>query len=285
MRIQSRRLTSVTTIALGTLLVSAARGLDLQPQIDSFAKPLIEDGEAVGFVVGILKDGQTQVIAYGQTVKGSSTAPNGDTVYEIGSVSKVFTSLLLADMVIAGKVKLDDPMQKYLPDSVKMPIKDDQPITLVHLATHTSGLPRLPDNFAPADPANPYADYTVEKLYAFLNGHPLQRPPGEYEYSNVGPALLGHVLTLHEGASYEQLLIDRISKPLGMEDCRITLSEEQKKRLAPPYNAALEPDKGWDQPVFVGAGGIRSTVNDLLKFTAANLKDDSTSLTRAMHLR
>src|SRR6185436_15165631 len=85
LRIQSRRLISVTTIALGTLLVSTARGLDLQPQIDSLAKPLIEDGEVVGFVVGILKDGQTQVLDYGETSKGSGTAPSGDTVYEIGS--------------------------------------------------------------------------------------------------------------------------------------------------------------------------------------------------------
>src|SRR5262245_23041102 len=117
-------------------------------------------------VVGILKDGETQVISYGETRKGSGIAPGADTVYEIGSITKVFTSVLLAQEVLRGGVKLADPVQQYLPATVRMPVVGGTPITLEHLATHTSGLPRMPDNFAPADPGNPYADYTVERMYA-----------------------------------------------------------------------------------------------------------------------
>ena len=99
------------------------------------------------------------------------------TIYEIGSIGKAFTGVLLADMVNAGQVKLDDPLQKYVPKSVKVPV-NGQPITLEHLVTQTSGLPRLPDNMVPKDPLNPYADYTVKQMYEFLAKHQLRRAPG-----------------------------------------------------------------------------------------------------------
>jgi D-alanyl-D-alanine-carboxypeptidase/D-alanyl-D-alanine-endopeptidase len=265
-------------------LATTAYGLDLQPKIDPLARPLLEDGLVVGFVVGVVKDGETQVIAYGETTKGSHVAPNGDTVYEIGSVSKAFTGVLLADMVERGIVKLDDPVQKYLPEGVKMPVAGGKPITLEHLATHTSGLPRLPDNFKPADWSNPYADYTESQLHEFLKGHELRRPPGEHEYSNYGMGLLGHLLARQTDRTYEQCLVEQICKPLGMHDTSITFSEDQRKRLAPPYNGALKLGSTWDLTTLAGAGGIRSTCNDMIKFIRANLADDDKPLTRALGL-
>src|SRR5262245_66523377 len=112
-------------------------------------------------------------------------------------------------------MKLGDPVQQYLPASVRVPVADRTPITLEHLVTHTSGLPRLPDNFAPADASNPYADYTVTQMYAFLSGHKLRRPPEQWEYSNFAMGLLNHVLALHPGTTYEQLLTDRRGMRLG----------------------------------------------------------------------
>jgi CubicO group peptidase (beta-lactamase class C family) len=265
-------------------LTPASYGLDLRPKIEPWARPLLEDGIAVGFVIGIVKDGQTQVIAYGETTKGSGIAPTGDTVYEIGSISKVFTGVLLADMVQSGSVTLDDLVQQYLPASVQVPVAGGQPITLEHLATHTSGLPRLPDNFKPADPSNPYADYTVEQMYAFLSGHELRRPPGQYEYSNYAMGLLGHVLARQGGTTYEQLLIEHICTPLGMQDTRITLDDALRQRLALPYHAALKPAKNWDLPTLPGAGAIRSTAHDTLKFIKANLASDNQPLTQALGL-
>src|SRR5262249_17975702 len=137
---------------------------------------------------------------------------------------------------------------------------------------------------APTDVFNPYADYTVAQMYAFLNGHKLRRPPGEYEYSNYGMGLLGHVLARHAGTTYEQLLIERIGAPLGMRDTRITLDERRRRRFAAPYNAALQPAKNWDLPTLPGAGAIRSTCHDLLKFIQANLASDEQPLTQALRL-
>jgi CubicO group peptidase (beta-lactamase class C family) len=276
------RIIATSLIALAALAAST-RADDLAAKITALAQPYIDDGTAVGFVIGVLKDGKTRYFAFGTTEKGTNSPPNENTVYEMGSVSKVFTGTLLADMVERGEVKLDDPVQKYLPKGVTMPMFGDAPITLEHLATHTSGLPRMPDNFEPKDPTNPYADYTVEQMYAFLEKHTLRRGPGEQEYSNLGMGLLGQLLADRAGMSYERLLTERITKPLGISDTRITLDDELRKRLAKPYNAALELESNWDIPAMAGAGAIRSTASDMLKFAQANLADDG-RLSKAVHL-
>lgn len=283
----SVRTMKTTLLLVSTLLIVSspkANALDLQSAIDPLAKQLLADDLAVGFVVGIYKDGETQVIGYGETEQGKGVVPDGDTIYEIGSSSKVFTGILLADLVERGRVKLDDPMQEYLRDSTKTQLSNTSHITFEHLATHTSGLPRLPDNLQPADPMNPYADYTRQQIFAFLKEHELRRAPGEYEYSNFGMGLLGLLLASRERTSYEELLVERIAKPCRMDDTCVTLSDDQRGRLAPPYDAALQPTKNWDLPTLTGAAGIRSTANDMLKFIAANLADDDKPLTKALQL-
>lgn len=279
-------LIKTTFLFASILLIVSSKGnaLDLQPQIDPLADQLLATKQAVDFVVGIYKGGETQVISYGEIEKGSGQAPNGETIYEIGSASKVFTGVLLADMIERGRVKLDDPMQMYLPEVAKMQITNSTHITFEHLATHTSGLPVLPDNLQPADWMNPYADYTFKQIFAFLKDHKPRRAPGEYEYSNFGMGLLGVLLASREKVSYEKLLIDRIAKPCGMNDTCVKLSHEQRQRLAPPYDAALQPAKNWDIPTLAGAGAIRSTTDDMLKFIAANLAHDDKPLTKALHL-
>ncbi|MGH7140753.1 MAG: serine hydrolase [Pirellulales bacterium] len=263
---------------------SSGQSLDLQPEIDPLAKQLLANEVVVGFVVGIYKDGEKQVIGYGETEKGKGVAPDGDTIYEIGSASKAFTGVLLADLVLRGRVKLDDPLQKYLPAAAKTDLKNPSNITFEHLATHTSGLPRLPDNLHPADLANPYADYSFQPVYTFLKEHKMRRAPGEYEYSNYGMGLLGVLLARREKMSYEELLVTRIAKPCGMRDTCVSLSKKQRERLAPPYDAALQAAKNWDIPTLAGAGGIRSTTYDMLKFIEANLADDDKPLTKAFRL-
>ncbi len=275
---------TATLWALTCLSANSALALDLRAEIEPLAKQLLADEVAVGFVIGIFKDGEKQVIAYGEIDKGKGAAPDGDTIYEIGSASKAFTGVLLADLVLRGRLKLDDPFQKYLPEAAKADLKNPSNITFEHLATHSSGLPRLPANLQPADIANPYADYTFQQMYAFLKEHKLRRPPGEYAYSNLGMGLLGDLLARREKMSYEELLVVRIAKPCGMDDTRVTLSDNQRQRLAPPYDAALQPAKNWDMPAFAGAGGIRSTTHDMLKFIEANLADDDQPLTKAFWL-
>jgi serine-type D-Ala-D-Ala carboxypeptidase/endopeptidase len=239
--------------------------------------------QSVGIVVGIIGPEGRRIIAYGHLEKGDARPLNGDTVFEIGSITKVFTSLLLADMVQRGEVALDDPVAKYLPPGVKMPERNGRSITLVDLATHTSGLPPIPTNMTPKDAANPYADYSVEQLYQFLSSYELTRDIGsQYAYSNLGGGLLGHVLARRAGMDYEALVRSRICDPLHMKSTRITLTPDMKARLAAGHNAALDPVENWDLPTFAGAGALRSTANDLLNFLAANLGYTKSPLAPAM---
>ncbi|MBZ5695234.1 MAG: serine hydrolase [Acidobacteriia bacterium] len=239
--------------------------------------------QSVGIVVGVIGPEGRRIVAYGHLEKGDPRPLNGDTVFEIGSATKVFTSLLLADMVQRGEAALDDPVAKYLPPGAKMPGRNGRSITLVDLSTHTSGLPRLPTNMTPKDAANPYADYSVEQLYQFLSGYQLPRDIGsQYEYSNLGGGLLGHVLARRAGMDYEALVRSRICDPLGMNDTRITLTPEMKARLAAGHNQALDTVANWDLPTLAGAGALRSTANDLLTFLAANLGYTKSPLAPAM---
>ncbi|HTX39758.1 MAG TPA: serine hydrolase [Bryobacteraceae bacterium] len=237
----------------------------------------------IGMVAGVIDAHGRRVVAYGSLAKDDPRHLGGDTVFEIGSMTKVFTSLLLMDMTRRGEVALTDPVSKYLPATVKMPERNGRKITLADLSTQSSGLPRMPSNFAPKDPANPYADYSVQQMYDFLSGYQLTRDIGsQYEYSNLGVGLLGHVLTLRAGMSYEALVRSRICEPLGMADTRVTLTPGMKARLAVGHNESLQPVANWDIPTFAGAGALRSTVNDMLIFLAANLGYTKTALAQDM---
>jgi CubicO group peptidase (beta-lactamase class C family) len=239
--------------------------------------------QSVGIVVGVIDSTGRRVISDGKFDVGDSRAVDGNTIFEIGSVTKVFTSLLLADMVQRGEVALTDPVAKYLPVGVKMPERNGRQITLEDLATHTSGLPRLPSNLNPKDHANPYTDYSVEQLYQFLSGYQLTRDIGsQYEYSNLGGGLLGHALARRAGMDYEKLVRSRICDPLEMRSTGITLSEEMKTRFAVGHDATMQRVAYWDLPTFAGAGALRSTVNDMLTFVAANLGYVKSPLAPAM---
>jgi CubicO group peptidase (beta-lactamase class C family) len=243
----------------------------------------VDQKKAVGIIVAAIDAHGRNTVSYGTVARDRSDAPDGNTVFEIGSITKVFTSLLLADMAERGEVRLDEPVADLLPKTVKVPSHNGRQITLLDLSTQSSGLPRLPTNAHPADFMNPYADYTPAKLYEFLSGYKLTRDPGEkYEYSNLGAGLLGHALALKAGMSYEELLRKRIFDPLGMHDTSITLTADQKKRLAPGYNAALNPAANWDFDALAGCGALRSTANDMLTFLSANLELTDTPLKAAM---
>src|SRR5262245_22194246 len=197
----------------------------LQQRID-------EKKKGVAIVVGLVDESGSKVISYGKMGVDDPRPVDGDTVFEIGSISKVFTAILLADMVERGEVGLNDPISKYLPKSVKTPSHNGKEITLLHLTTHTSGLPRMPSNFTPKNDENPYADYSVEQMYAFLSQYRLQRDIGaKMEYSNYGVALLGHILALRAGTNYETLIRTRICAPLKMDKTSIKFSKEMLAHL------------------------------------------------------
>ena len=242
------------------------------------------DKRGVGIVVGLVDEKGSRVIGYGQAIKGEDGSEvNGKTIFEIGSVTKVFTTLLLADMVAKGEVKLDDPVSKYLPLEVKVPARGGRQITLLDLATHRSGLPSVPDNLKPKDENNPWADYTVAQLYTFLSGYELKDDIGsKFAYSNLGVGLLGHALARRAGEPYENLVVERICRPLDMRSTRIDLPKEFQTRLAAPYDKTLTAAKNWDLPTLSGAGALRSDVDDMLKFIAANLGLTNSPLAAAL---
>lgn len=247
-------------------------------------RAMVDRGETVGLVVGIVSPCGIEFYSYGTTAISGEQSVNEDTVFEIGSVGKVFTALLLADMVQRGEVAFDDPIEQYLPVTVTVPTHQGRSITLVDLATHTSGLDPIPANMTPADELNPYADYTVAQMYAALSQTTLVVPPGTaYEYSNLGMGLLGHILSLRSGMSYEELVVARIVDELGMPDTRVALTPGMESRLATGYREG-EPFPLWDIPTLAGAGALRSTARDLVTFLAANLGLQESRLYAAMQL-
>ena len=250
-----------------------AASLPADEEVRQILTRLVEtERRAPGIVVGVVDGHGRRVVGHGRLAAGDARAPDADTVFEIGSITKVFTAIVLADMVERGEVRLEAPVRELLGTDARLPSRDGVEITPLHLATHSSGLPRMPDNFDPADLDNPYADYTEADLMAFLSSHDLTRGVGEsVEYSNLGAGLLGHALAVRAGDGYEALVTRRVLEPLGMGDTAIELSPAVRKRLATGHDLSLEPVPNWDLPALAGAGALRSTVNDLLAFLEANL--------------
>ena len=280
------------------LIVAAIMGVDSSTQWVSSASAstaeirriltdrVDRDHWAVGLVVGVVSPQGRRVVSYGRARAGNPRRVNGDTVFEIASVTKVFTSLVLADMALRGEVNLSDPIDKFLPPQATAPTRNNRSITLEDLATHTSGLPRQPFNLMPRDMANPYADYAASQLYDFLAGVTLTHDVGTtYEYSNVGAGLLGHLLGRAAGMDFRALVSARVLNPLGMRSTAFAVSAEMSKRAAAGHNALLQTVPAWDvaEPL-AGSGGLRSTANDLLTFVSAILNRRSSRIYAAATL-
>jgi serine-type D-Ala-D-Ala carboxypeptidase/endopeptidase len=282
---------SVFAIAVSLLRTPAFA----QAPIDSAAPPDAEirkiladrigdKDRGAALVVGVIDAKGRRVVSYGSLAKDDKRPLDGDTVFEIGSITKLFTSLVLMDMVQKGEVSLTDPVSKYLPASAKIPERNNKKITLQDLSTQSSGLPRMPSNFAPKDASNEFVDYSVEQLLQFLSGYQLTRDIGaQYEYSNLGVGLLGYALAQRAGVDYDTMVRSRICEPLGMNDSRVALAPGMKARLATGHGPVLNPVSNWDfSAAFAGAGALRSTANDMLKFLAANLGYTKTPLAASM---
>lgn len=254
------------------LALPAQAAPEISAEADQWLKTLVEKRLAQAVAVGVIDaQGETTLRFYGQRDAASKAPVQANTVFEIGSVSKVFNAALLARRVQQGFVKLDDPVLTHLPKPVTVPTRSGQAITLQHLVTHTSGLPRLPGNLKPKDMANPYADYTRDNLWAFLKTYSLPRDPGaKYEYSNLGSGLLSQALTHQAKMAYEPLLQREVLKPWGMPDTGIALRADQLARLAKGFNGQHEV-ANWDFPTLPGAGALRSTLTDMVRFAGLQL--------------
>lgn len=232
----------------------------------------IKNGELVGIFVGhISPDGDVKRITAGKLKVDGKQAITAESIFEIGSISKVFTTLILAQVMQEHNISLDDKAEQYLPEGMTLPQYKGRGIVIRDLVTHTSGLPSLPDNMFPEDSSNPYADYTLGELKKYLSDATLNRAPGsQFEYSNMGLALVGHIVETVTGNEYEQLVIDRITGPLKMDDTIIKITAADSSRLARGH-AQGKTVANWDLSVFEGAGALRSTGNDMMIFLNAQM--------------
>jgi CubicO group peptidase (beta-lactamase class C family) len=255
-------------------------------KVDTAARNYIQKANTVGLCIGIIKNGVVRTFNYGETAIGSGKMPDENNLFEIGSITKTFTATLLAYYVNEGKVKLTDPITKYLPDSVAAN-KELQGITLVTLSNHTSGLPRLPDNFEyhSSYSLDPYKDYTKQHLFSYLKTCKPATKPGEtYAYSNLAVGLLGTILEHVSGKSFEQMVQEIICQPLGMQSTAQQLSPELKQRFVTVYNEQGEVTPPWSFGALAPCGALRSTVNDMLIYIRANIAKNDTKLSRAIEL-
>ena len=276
---------ALVLLGMGFPLLSWAAILPAIPEdIKQSVRQRVDQGYCPGVVVGIITPQGRQYFGYGRTALKNGQLPDKDTIFEIGSVTKVFTGLLLADMVERHELTLDDAISRFLPQGVHAPSRSEKSITLVDLATHTSGLPRMPDNMGSHTIDNAYEGYSPELMYAFLSSYQLTRDIGsKFEYSNYGMGLLGQLLARKCGTTYESLVRHRICERLGMPDTSITLTPAMQKRLAMGHRSDRAVSN-WDLAALVGAGGLRSTANDLLTFLAANMGLQENPLSSAMAL-
>jgi CubicO group peptidase (beta-lactamase class C family) len=222
--------------------------------------------------VGVVTPERRHMYFFGTVkLKGEDRAPDGSTLFALGSLTKAYTGVLLAELVREGKVKLDDPAQKHLPPEFVLPTRGKKPITLFDLATHYSGMPVQPDclDFK----GNPYAKLTPAMIAENLADVELERDSGSgYGYSNYGAGLLGYALAHAAGAkSYEDALVQHVCNPLGLSDTRIRLSDAQERRLVAGYSKKGEPRDHWRFGMLESCGGLFSTATDQMQFLAANL--------------
>lgn len=230
-------------------------------------------------------DGKSTQAHFGSLSPDTSKPPDDHTVYEIGSVSKVFTSLLLAEAVVRGEVALDTPIANLLPEEVTLPEGAGKKITLRMLATHTSGLPRIPASIPPDDYHNPYADFDTADLWETLRTVQLRSAPGaRAAYSNLGVGLLGTLLAQRAETDFATLLRQRVTQPLGLTHTTLALPGHSDDALAPSYNNDGQAVGPWEFDALAGAGGIRSTLPDMMRFAEAILTPDESPLEAAINL-
>ena len=261
----------------------------LDRQVDGMARRYMKQQNSVGVSIGILKDGKTYFYGYGETAKGNHRVPGPATNFEIASITKTFTATLLAIAVLEGKVRLDDPVNKYLPDSIPSLQYKGKPVTLQDLANHTAALPHMPGNFdsAVVDPVHhPAGFYSVGNLYSFLKHYHLTWEPGtRYAYSNTAFDLLAVILANIFKQSYEELVAKYICTPLGMNDTREFVRNTDSSFYAKGYDENGKYITPWNhQAALSGAGGLGSTASDLLIYAEANLGKAPPSIQKALQL-
>lgn len=270
------------TALLFASLSTLSAGDALPETVQAWLKQRCDSQPGLSFAAATISKDGIQTYFYGQTQKDGKPV-DGDTLYEIGSISKVYTASLLAVAASQNQLTENDPLSSLFPEGTQLPQFEGKAIRLVDLATHQSGLPRLPFNLKPKRMEDPYVGYDGHALTTYLAEYALPHAPGTtWAYSNLGAGLLGFALAQSQATTYEQLLQNNLLRPLGLTNTMITLSPEQQKRLAIGHNKMMQPVSNWDFDALAGAGAVRSTVEDLAAFVAAHLFPEDSPLGRAL---
>ena len=280
------------TICLTVYLLSSTQILLAQNLTDEIvlkaATPLVEDELVDGLSIGYIQGDQSGTVHLGHSSSAQSaeeTTADDSSIYELGSISKVFTSLMLADAVVRGEIKLDGDASVDNSANIKFPTLNYRSVKWIDLSTHRSGLPRLPDNLVDKSLTDPYRLYDSTKAAAALSKLKLPRSPGDsQEYSNFAVSVLGYLVGENSGKSYQDLLQERIAQPLSMTDCTVALSEDQKNRLATPHVSFGTPTPKWNWADLPGAGGVCASMNDMMRFAKAQLNPPEGKLGEAIEL-
>ena len=288
--IKASPVAAIAMSILASAATSIAESQKVLPSDGEIRKILVERVGAsekdVGIIVGVIEPRGRRIISVGHRNTGDQRPLDGDTVFEIGSVTKAFTALLLVDMVGKNEVALSAPVAKYLPVDLKVPERNGRSITLVDLATHTSGLPFMPENAPPLnDPAA--AKYSAADLKQYVAGYQLKRDiDSEWEYSNVGYWVLTEALSSRGGMDYETLVRKRVIAPLKLLNTDFSISPKMKANLAIGHDAALQPAPAVSElPIYSlmpAAGGLYSTTNDLLTVLSVAMRYERSPIAPAI---
>jgi len=244
---------------------------DLAKQVDKACNAHITKGQSAGLFVGIIQGDTVYAMGYGVVDKLTGAKPDSKTIFEIGSISKVFTSLMTEKLAEQGVLHWQDNIIQYMPANVKL-YKNDT-TTLENLSTHTSGFPRLPERWFPIlerNTCDPYSPLTMQDLEHYLDScTDKKRPTKDADYSNVGAGLLGHILEWRTGKTYEQLLQELICQPLNMHHTSLLAADSAT--FATGYDEHGRKTCHWRLPILYGAGAIKSNGADMLRFLAAQM--------------
>jgi CubicO group peptidase (beta-lactamase class C family) len=258
---------------------SIKRSID--QEIERVAKKYIIYGRTPGIIIGIVKNGETKIYFYGVADTETGARIDEYTIFEIGSITKTFTSILTAQFVLEGKFALQDTVNKFLPSGIQLPSKNKIPIQWVHLLNHTSGLAREPDNLNTEEPF----DYSASQMSTYLSRTNLLTVPGsEHLYSNTGMGLAGYALTIITDSSYSSLLKNRIFSKLNMTYTFCSNNDKPSKNTAQGYYGKNPVDYYLMTDVFAGAGVIKSNIRDLLMYLHNCLNPETSVLRDAINL-
>jgi len=256
---------------------------DLASKINILGNKFIKDGNSNGLIIGIYKNGITYIQGYGTKIEGKNIKPDETTLFELASTSKLFTTSTLQLLVDENQLKLEDKLQPILKDKVVV-ANSVQNTTLRHLATHLSGFPSLPTSFLNkmTDETNPYRDLVTQDIYDYLKKCEEKKPEGEFEYSNFGMGLLGHLLELKTKTKYEELVKIKLLNPLDMNSTFVTIDATNKKNIIQGYDENNNKAPIWKDDVLTGAGSFISNADDMIKFIKANLNEKETKLSKSL---